>query len=124
MKHVIIIDEDRDIQAVLNSILVEADFFSEILGDAAELMTRLNNVIPDLIISDINLEESGVFTRIKARYPELKILALSSRGRIRSDLLFETHLRNGIDAVMLKPFKKQELIEQINGLITAAEKRS
>jgi len=96
----------------------EADL--EICGEAgnpAEAMTLLDRVVPDLLLTDMNMPgRSGMeFVRdIRARFPDLAILILSMNGE---DLHAERALKAGAQGYIMKGAGGEELMVAIRKVL-------
>ncbi|MFZ9854942.1 MAG: response regulator [Limisphaerales bacterium] len=96
----------------------EADL--EICGEAgnpAEAMTLLDKVVPDLLLTDMNMPgRSGMeFVRdIRARFPDLAILILSMNGE---DLHAERALKAGAQGYIMKGAGGEELMVAIRKVL-------
>ena len=75
----------------------------EVVGETAEaeaLLAHIENTHPDLILLDWELpglSRNGRFSVLRARYPNLKVIALSGRPEVRG-----TALKAGADAFVSK----------------------
>lgn len=72
-----------------------------------------------LVISDILMPgKEGIETiqELRAKYPALKILAMSGGGRMANADFLTLAMKLGADDTLKKPFDPQELIEKVNAL--------
>jgi len=107
-----------DHQIVLDGmrLLLEQSDAIEIVGEANRAGKALELVevhLPDVVITDIQMPElNGIgFTRqLKAKFPQIKVLALSMEGK--HDMISEM-LDAGVDGYVLKSIGREELLKAI-----------
>jgi len=114
--HLLVVDDDTRIRALLNRYLVEQGFRITVAADAAEARRKLNGLDFDLIILDVMMPgESGLsltqsLTTIK-KVPIILLTALAeSAARIAG-------LEAGADDYLPKPFDPRELVLRINNIL-------
>ncbi|PWE52634.1 DNA-binding response regulator [Metarhizobium album] len=114
--HLLVVDDDTRIRALLNRYLVEQGFRITVAADAAEARRKLNGLDFDLIILDVMMPgESGLsltqsLTAIK-KVPIILLTALAeSAARIAG-------LEAGADDYLPKPFDPRELVLRINNIL-------
>ena len=84
---------------------------------AKEVLIKIKDTIPDIIITDISMPEMNGLEFIKIvknQFPEIKILVLSMFKNMQSF--------KDIDGFLLKETDKEELIKVINGIVLHNEK--
>ncbi|HEY0600199.1 response regulator [Brevundimonas sp.] len=88
--------------------------------DGVEGMARFEQIRPNVVITDIlmpNREGVETLMAMKARAPEVKVLAISGGGRLGSlDLLNMAH-KLGADAVLAKPFRATDVVSIVGRLL-------
>ena len=114
--HLLVVDDDTRIRALLNRYLVEQGFRITVAADAAEARRKLNGLDFDLTILDVMMPgESGLsltqsLTTIK-KVPIILLTALAeSAARIAG-------LEAGADDYLPKPFDPRELVLRINNIL-------
>jgi DNA-binding NarL/FixJ family response regulator len=116
----IMLVEDHPILRLGLSQLIGKEADLEICGEAgnpAEAMTLLDKVVPDLLLTDMNMPgRSGMeFVRdIRARFPDLAILILSMNGE---DLHAERALKAGAQGYIMKGAGGEELMVAIRKVL-------
>ena len=81
--------------------------------DGDEGLTRFLERTPDLVVTDIlmpNREGVETIVAMKAKAPDVKILAISGGGRLGAEQVLELASRLGADAVLPKPFRSGEML--------------
>ena len=75
---------------------------------------------PDLVITDIlmpNREGVETILAMKAKAPQVKILAISGGGRLGAEEILGLASRLGADAVLPKPFRSAEILAAAHRLL-------
>lgn len=119
MGRVLVIDDDVITTAIVSKALEQAGIEALIAGSGEAGLKRFSDdPAIDLVITDIfmpGLDGVEVVERLKAARPDLKIIAMSAGGVSTESAIFA--LRElGVDAVLRKPFSRQELLETVAGL--------
>ena len=109
----IIVAEDNDINAtVIRSILSKAGAQVEMVQNGLDLINALTTKSFDLVISDIQMPVmSGIeaVKLIRERFGcKLRVIALTANALTEEK---ENCLKSGFNAVVFKPFKKDQLLE-------------
>jgi two-component system, OmpR family, phosphate regulon response regulator OmpR len=124
--HLLIVDDDRRIRALLSRMLTAEGYRVTTAADAAEAMARLKILSFDLIILDVMMpgEDGYAFAaRLRADASDLKhvpILMLTAKSeaddRVRG-------LENGADDYLAKPCEPRELVLRIASILRRAASR-
>jgi signal transduction histidine kinase/ligand-binding sensor domain-containing protein/CheY-like chemotaxis protein/AraC-like DNA-binding protein len=114
-----IVEDNADVVLYLRACL-EADYRLVIAPNGKAGLEQAFADIPDLLISDVMMPEMDGFElcqRLKAdeRTNHIPIILLTARADADSRL---QGIRHGADAYMAKPFHKEELLLQIQNLLT------
>lgn len=97
--------------------LIEGTSGLEVIGEAGdgrELLTLLDNLVPDIIILDMsmpNLRGLDVIEKVKTKFPEVKILALTMHREY-----LDQALAAGVDGYLLKEDAERELFSAIESI--------
>src|SRR6478609_7148061 len=114
--HLLVVDDDTRIRALLNRYLSENGFRVTVAADGAEARRKLGGLDFDLIIMDVMMPgESGIDVtkdlRIIKNVPIIMLTALAeSDSRIAG-------LEAGADDYLPKPFDPRELVLRINNIL-------
>ncbi|TAY67836.1 response regulator [Rhizobium leguminosarum] len=114
--HLLVVDDDSRIRALLNRYLAENGFRVTVAADGAEAQRKLAGLDFDLIIMDVMMPgESGIEVTRGLRaikiVPIIMLTALAESGnRIEG-------LEAGADDYLSKPFDPRELVLRINNIL-------
>ena len=120
--HVLVVDDDARLRALLSRYLVEQGFRVTTASHAAEAREKLRIVQPDLMILDVMMpDETGLaFTSSIRTQPgaagqtEIPILLLTARGAPEDRIAgFEA----GADDYLPKPFEPYELVLRLRAML-------
>ncbi len=122
--HVLIVDDDRRIRALLASFLTDRGYRTTAVATAREARDHMRGLAYDLIILDVMMPgENGValamdLRRTNNHVPILMLSALTDAGdRIKG-------LSAGSDDYLGKPFEPEELLLRVRNLLRRAEPRA
>jgi CheY-like chemotaxis protein len=123
LARILVIDDDRDVRALILYELKAAGHEVRVASDGAEGLAMQRAAPADVVVTDIYMpEKEGIETirELKEQFPAVKIIAISGGGRLRAGArAFTTqeigvvagHL--GVAAVLQKPFETQDLLQSI-----------
>jgi DNA-binding response OmpR family regulator len=112
----LIVDDDRELCALLVEYLTPEGFAVELLGNGAAALERLARAQPDLVVLDVMLPElSGfeVLRRIRAT-SAVPVIMLTARGEEVDRVV---GLEMGADDYLPKPFSPRELVARIKAVL-------
>jgi DNA-binding response OmpR family regulator len=120
-KKILIADDEPNIVAALEFLLQRNGYEVQIARNGEEALKLVESGLPDLVLLDIMMPvRSGyeVCKRIRQRpgWDHIKIVMLSAKGR---DAEVNKGLAMGADLYITKPFSTRDLMDKINGLLTA-----
>ena len=75
-KLILIVDDDKNIRFILKTLFAKNNYQVETTGNLAGLHRLINNIAPDLIITDVKLPDGNFFNEIpdiKKNYPKIRI---------------------------------------------------
>lgn len=110
--HVLVIDDSKSIRTICYKILNEIGYrvtLAESMNDALDSVDLLD---VDVILSDMNMPgivPIDTIPKLREKFPDVGIIAMS--GNV-DDKLFNT-LTRGADAIVVKPFDVNKLLEAI-----------
>ena len=114
--HILVVDDDDRLRALLAKFLTENGFMVVTAEDAAEARTRLLTLSFDLIVLDLMMPgETGLdfATDLRARSP-VPILMLTAMGEPEDRI---AGLERGADDYLAKPFEPRELLLRIQSIL-------
>lgn len=120
MKKILLIDDDRNLCALLSSYLLSFGFIADSCNNVRDALVAIKKDIPDLIISDIMMQQD------LDGYDLIRLLSLNNfltgipcifltARSLTSDRIKGYNL--GCYAYVTKPFDPQELIAIINNIL-------
>lgn len=113
---ILLVDDDRDIRALLSEQLAAAGFHVETAADGARMRDVMSGWTPDLVLLDLNLpREDGLkLCRDIRAASATPIIMLTARGEPVDRIL---GLEMGADDYLTKPFEPRELIARIRNVL-------
>lgn len=119
--HLLVVDDDRRLRALLQRYLTETGFRVTTAADATEARVHLANLDFDLIVLDIMMPgESGLdLTESLRRHSDVPVLLLTARGEAEHRI---AGLERGADDYLAKPFEPRELVLRIQTIIRRARR--
>jgi two-component system response regulator MprA len=118
--HVVIVEDDAELRAVLRRGLVEEGFEATAVGTGAALLESLDETLPDALIVDIGLPDADgrdLCQALRARGVQAPVLFLTARDALVDRLAgFEA----GGDDYMAKPFAFAEVVARLTALLRRA----
>ncbi|MEW6672845.1 MAG: response regulator [Thermodesulfobacteriota bacterium] len=119
-KRILVIDDSKADQMIIEEILKQAGYDIALASDGKEGLERFYENPPDLVITDMVMPEkmgSELISEIKGKYPEQKIIAISS-GSAAYGREIELDLAEMFGAYTIaKPFDPEKIIEVVNKLL-------
>ncbi|MDO5704728.1 MAG: response regulator [Paracoccus sp. (in: a-proteobacteria)] len=114
--HILIVDDDERIRALLRRFLERHGYFVTAARDAAQARRLLGGLEFDLIVLDVMMpgEDGFSLTRDLRRRIDTPILLLTAKGET-SDRI--TGLESGADDYLPKPFEPRELLLRIAAIL-------
>lgn len=114
--HVLVVDDDRRLRALLSSYLMKNGHRVTVAATAAEARTFLDGLAFDIIVLDVMMPgESGFeFAADLRKRSQVPILMLTARGEPQDRVL---GLEIGVDDYLSKPFEPRELLLRIGSVL-------
>src|SRR5436190_8908537 len=113
---VAIAEDDADLRNALERGLTEEGFEIAVVSNGGELLTRVQETVPDVLVIDIGLPDSDgrdVCQAVRARGVQSPVIFLTARGAL-TDRLSGFHA--GGDDYLVKPFEFKELVVRLHAL--------
>jgi two-component system phosphate regulon response regulator OmpR len=115
--HVLVVDDDVRLRALLSRYLAEQGFRVTSASDAAEAREKLRAIQPDLVVLDVMMPgETGLSltASLRAERADVPILLLTARGAPEDRIAgFEA----GADDYLPKPFEPYELVLRLRAML-------
>ena len=115
--HVLVVDDDTRLRALLSRYLAEQGFRVTTAGHAAEAREHMRSMQPDLLVLDVMMPgETGLSLTeaLRAERADLPILLLTARGGPEDRIAgFEA----GADDYLPKPFEPYELVLRLRSML-------
>jgi DNA-binding response OmpR family regulator len=115
--HILIIDDDRELAAMLGEFLAAEGFAVSAVEDAASAITTLAGHGADLVILDVMLPGRNgldLLRELRVRHPRLPVMMLTARGEPVDRIL---GLELGADDYLPKPFDPRELAARARAVL-------
>jgi DNA-binding response OmpR family regulator len=110
---ILIVEDDTALQRYLKDYLTETGYSVKTFSRGSEVLKKINDIRPDLIVLDLNLPDlrgESLCAEIKKDFSDLPIIVLTGKTNM-SDKLNAFQL--GADDYVTKPFDAEELLARI-----------
>lgn len=125
---VVIADDVVEIQQLLQLWLRELGFLVTCVGTGRDAIRVLNSGYADMVITDILMPDGDgleVITQLKKAQPGVRIIAMSGGGNhLRAADCLKLAKGLGAHAILMKPFKRQQLVDAVNELLSVGETKA
>ncbi len=116
---ILLVDDEPGLREAVQAYLEDSDFTVHVANNATQGWELLQQVSPDLLISDIMMPQVDGYQFLKqvredARFQSLPVVFLTARG-MTSDRI--QGYQAGCDAYLPKPFDPDELVAIVQGLL-------
>ena len=118
MKKILIIEDEPDLCKIYR-LRLESKYEIIVAQDGMEGLEKARHEKPDLILLDLMLPKLGGMQvcrllKFDEKYRNIPILIVTARGQITDK---EMMTKMGANDYIIKPFKTEELIRKIEGII-------
>jgi len=120
MARILIIDDDRAVQISVQFTLEREGHQVVCASDGNEGLRAFTSQTPDLVVTDLimpNKEGIETIMQIRERDSKTPILAISGGGRLSNVDFLKMAAKVGANAILAKPFERQELIAAVRRLL-------
>ena len=122
-KHVLVVDDAKDIQKVLEYNLKKEGYEVSLAGTGEEALKRLEGRTPDLVILDLMLPgtdglEVCRMMRANPKTRPIPVLMLTAKGSETDQVV---GLELGADDYVTKPFSARELVARVRAVLRRAQ---
>jgi len=118
---ILVIDDDPIVRGMLVEMLQREGYEVDEAEDGRVGMRRFREHPSALVITDVLMpEQEGLETLMQLRHTgvPVKVMAISGGGRIGPDTLLNAARTLGADAILAKPFGREELLEKVSALLS------
>jgi CheY-like chemotaxis protein len=123
-KRILVADDEEPIRQTIHDVLAPHGCQVDLAADGAEAIERIAAVHYDLIISDIKMPKANgyeVFRQAKAHLGAVPVILITAFGYDPNHSIVRAR-QDGLSAVILKPFKVKDLMDEIRAALQAAAK--
>ena len=118
-RKVLIADDEPNIVASLEFLLVNAGYEVKVARNGEEALEIVGSFVPDAVLLDIMMPSKSGYAvcqeiRANPAWRNIKIVMLTAKGR---DVEIEKGLALGADAYVTKPFSTRELVTTVRDLV-------
>ena len=115
-KHILIIDDELEIRTVIQEILSEEGYSTEIAESAMEAETKIKNKTPDLVFLDIWMPDVDGISLLKkwSKEHSLNFPVIMISGHATIETAIEATKLGAIDFIE-KPISMEKLFDALNG---------
>ena len=127
MAVIVIVDDDPTIRLIAAELLRPDNHVVLEAEDGDEALKVVGSMAVDLVVLDMLMpNKDGLETIIELRrtQPGIRILAISSGGRVGADQLLRTAMMLGADETMVKPLRLESFASTISRLLSQPQPRS
>jgi two-component system nitrogen regulation response regulator GlnG len=106
-----IIDDDQSIRWVVEKALKKADFITRSFACAADLLSALQNDLPDALITDIRMpgmDGLELLDKVQLSHPNLPVIVMTAHSDLESAV---SSFHGGAFEYMPKPFDIKEIVD-------------
>ncbi|SFA88679.1 two-component system, NtrC family, nitrogen regulation response regulator NtrX [Poseidonocella pacifica] len=112
MSDILIVDDERDIRALIGDILKDEGYAVRLAGNSDECMNAINAEQPSLIVLDIWLKDSrmdgiDILKTVKRDNPDIPVVIISGHGNIE---IAVAAIKQGAYDFIEKPFNIEQLL--------------
>lgn len=116
---ILIVEDERNIALSLEFLMKQAGHSVRSVGDGQEALNAVAELVPDLILLDVNLPKLDGYTvcstlRADEKTRNVRVLMLTARGR---EIEREKGMAAGANDYLTKPFSTRELVQRVESLL-------
>lgn len=124
MIHILLVDDDQELCALLQDWLSQDGFLVSTCHDTASALAWLQEqTLPEAVVLDVMLPDGNgleVLRILRSQYPELPVLMLSARGEPTDRIL---GLELGADDYLAKPCDPRELTARLKAVLRRSQQQ-
>ncbi len=114
---ILLVDDDQGMMELLSMRLQASHYQTLCAGTGMEALQLLHEKLPDLVITDLRMEEMDgltLFEKIHAHWPSLPVIVLTAHGSIPEAV---EATQKGVFSFLTKPVDKDELLTIITSAL-------
>jgi CheY-like chemotaxis protein len=126
MARILVVDDEAAIREVIGRVLEAEGHVAYYAADGIECLRVLESNPVDLIILDVFMpKKDGIETmrQVRKDNPDVKILVMSTRGKVGGFNPLAAARKLGADAVLEKPFGGTQLVNAVRDSLALASAR-
>lgn len=123
MATIMVVDDEAQMRKLVRLMLTGNGYAVVEASTGKEALKYLEEGDVDLLITDIvmpDMDGLELIQEAKKLRPVQKVLAVSGGGQIGESLYLKLAKKFGADGVLLKPFRKEDMLEAAAALVSAA----
>ncbi|MCT4663195.1 MAG: response regulator transcription factor [Tissierellales bacterium] len=123
MKHIYIVDDEKNIRDLINMYLNKEGFETSVFEDGTEVLEHFDEDQPDLVVLDImmpGIDGLDLCKKIRSQ-SDVPIIFVSAKDEEIDRIL---GLELGADDYLVKPFSPRELVVRIKNIFKRIDKES
>ncbi len=120
MKHILIIEEDKQTCVLMKEFLEQAGYDVSIAPDSRVGLRIFRQKPASIVVTNVfnsNSDGFGIIFELRQESSLVRIIAISTNSQINSNKRLKWALRLGADIAMMKPVKLEELHEAIESTL-------
>jgi CheY-like chemotaxis protein len=120
MAQVLVVDDEDQVRKLIRLVMEQEGHTVVEASNGKRATQRIQEAEIDLVISDVvmpDMDGLELIREIRRTYQGIKILAISGAGKEGPGLYLNIAERFGADAILMKPFAPDQLIEKVSALL-------
>jgi two-component system nitrogen regulation response regulator NtrX len=109
---ILIVDDNPDIRAILNELIIEAGYETRVAANYNQALNEINKKLPDVAILDVKLDKGDndgieLLSHIKSKNNDVPVIVISGHANIEMAV---KSLKHGAFEFIEKPFDQSRLL--------------
>lgn len=121
MIEILLVDDDEATRTAIRKVLEVSGYRVMEARNGIEALDRASAHPPALLITDIIMpQKEGIETirEFRKAHPQVKIMAISGGGRVKTADFLEIARKFGASKVMKKPFRTQDFLNAVEEVLS------
>lgn len=115
MKNVLVVDDNQQVRNLLSILLTDAGYQVDSCADGNEVLERIRNQAPDVVLMDLNMPEVDGFSALQQIKQDdamrhIPVIMVTASGQRQ---LFDQARDLGAADFVIKPWKDNEIEDRI-----------